>query len=223
MNPILILGYERSGTTLLRRIVSMHPKLKSNLVHEKYRLLFTCDDLEEAKSKLDQDNCSITSGQKIPYYEFSRVKSAVKRFNSFFGEGEFSVIHIIRDPIHCINSQKVTFRKSINQSINFYFRAVPKTRKYLRNNIDRCLEIRYEDIIDEPHNTVHQIYKWLDGTEVDTNFINKVVGTKYPWFYNGRIMVGLRSFDKIEKQKKKFVLPEKSVNKINSLKEKYLL
>jgi len=37
--PILIIGFERSGTTLLRRVVSMCPALDYDLLHERKRLI----------------------------------------------------------------------------------------------------------------------------------------------------------------------------------------
>ena len=54
--PILILGYERSGTTLLRRLVSMHPDLEYDIFHEKPHRVMKAKSRDEAIRKLTVDS-----------------------------------------------------------------------------------------------------------------------------------------------------------------------
>ena len=57
----------------------------------------------------------------------------------------------------------------------------------------------YEKLIKDTVNEVSSIYHWI-GNNVETSYIEKVISTKTPWEYNGRMMPGLRYFDKIENQ-----------------------
>jgi hypothetical protein len=77
-----------------------------------------------------------------------------------------------------------------------YFTTVPRVRKLLRR-YDGVLELRYEDLIRSPNEVTRTIYDWMGGA-VDAAYIDKVLTTKDPWEYEGRVMPGLRYFDRIE-------------------------
>lgn len=213
----------RSGTTLLRRIVSMHPMLKYELVHENPQLLLSSRSTEDALKKLTYPATqegkktgsimSLKSGQKIPYTNYQNAFECITKFRSFFPKG--SIIHIIRNPTDTISSQirfrprtlksKATkFFRSIyylgifNCYMRKYFDSVPRVRSCL-NTYENTLEIRYEKLIKDTVNEVSSIYRWI-GNNVETSYIEKVISAKTPWEYNGRMMPGLRYFDKIENQ-----------------------
>ena len=202
--PILIIGFPRSGTTLLRRIVSMHPGLEYELIHEDAGPLLEARSKEEAIEKLTYEHVqagvnigstmSILSGQKIPYSRYKVAKRFIKQFDRFFAD--FHIIHIYRNPVDTVSSGVKTF--SANPLIRTvqYFLTVPRVRRLLRM-YDSVLELRYEDLIRSPDEVTARIYDWM-GSSVEQAHIDRVLTTKDPWEYEGRVMPGLRYFDKIE-------------------------
>lgn len=202
--PILILGFPRSGTTLLRRVVSMHPGLDHELIHENPGPLLAATTVDEAlatltyaatqEGKQTGSTMSIRAGQKIPYSRFKVARSFIRQFESFFDE--FYIIHIYRNPVDTVSSGVKTFAANPLIRIVQYFTAVPRVRNLLRS-YDGVLELRYEDFIRAPNETTKTIYDWIGGL-VDDAYIDRVLTTKDPWEYNGRIMPGLRYFDRIE-------------------------
>jgi hypothetical protein len=213
---------------MLRRIVSMHPKLKYELVHENSKDLLKSKSREQAikiltypatqEGRLTGSIMSILSGQKLPYTEFSSCRKYTKKFMSLFPEG--CIIHIVRNPIDTISSQVRTFSKKTNKCVKNFFESVPKVRKFL-NSFSNVLEISYEEIISNPKDTIALIYKWIE-TEVEPSHIEKVISKKDPWIYEGRVMPGLRYFEKIENRgSKNIVLSTKQINEIKELCKKY--
>lgn len=223
--PILILGYERSGTTLLRRLVSMHPKMPYDIVHEQANKLFKSQTKAEAIRRLSFPSkqkgvftggiSSIEAGQKIPYTSFKTVQKSVDKFDKFFEK--FHIIHIVRDPVGAINSQVKTFKKNEDKCIKQYFDAVPKVTQYLKS-FNNVKTINFENLLNSPLEQLKSIYKWIGGFEQNDEFLNKVITTKEPWDYCGRMMPGLRYFSGIRFVKQNLVIKNKYVKKIHSLK-----
>lgn len=204
--PILILGYERSGTTLLRRLVSMHPRMPFDIVHEQAAKLFKSGTKEEAIKRLTFKSkqagvytggvSSLEAGQKIPYTSFKIAQKSINKFNSFFDD--FSIIHIVRDSKNAVKSQVKTFKKNKGKCSQQYADSVPKVIKYLQSN-KNVLTVNFENLLDNPLDEVRSIYEWIGDFNEGEDFLNKVTGTQEPWNYNGRTMPGLRYFNSIGK------------------------
>lgn len=220
--PILILGYERSGTTMLRRLVSMHPGLSYDLVHERPKVLFRCKGREDAvrqltfqarqEGKETRGRQSILSGQKIAYARVATVRKTLSKFKAFFEH--VHIIHIMRDPVYSISSQVRKFHRNSRVCTWAWFHCVPKVIKLLvpERNVRT---VWFEDICGAPQETLTSLYAWM-GEEVPAAFVSKVISTRDPWEYNGRIMSGLRYFDTISAKKPAIVLPEKLIASIRS-------
>lgn len=209
--PIFITGYERSGTTLLRRLVSMHPSLEYDIVHEKPHLLMRANSTDEAFASMTYGASSIRSGQKIPYVNFTIAKKYIDKFYYLFPHA--CLMHIIRDPLMAINSQAKTGRKA-QKCIPRYFASVPATYKYAKTMPQNCV-VCYEDLITKPREVLANIYKWM-GEEVDPDYLEKVITTKESWEYNGRTMPGLRYFDKIIPLKRDLIIKQNIINQIRA-------
>ena len=210
--PFLVIGYERSGTSMLRRLMSMHPGLDYDIVHEKVKLLWRSKTSKQAIKTLTlpaQQHGTITgvasilSGQKIPYVGFSAAKKTIDHFVHLFPT--VSIVHIVRDPVGAVNSQVKTFKKKEMRCVSQYFKSVPRIIKYLENSNIRHIKIDYADVVDSPHNLLSRLYIWM-GEKVTTEHINRVITTKEPWEYNGRTMCGLRYFNSVSNIKNKIVL-----------------
>jgi hypothetical protein len=222
---ILITGYERSGTTLLRRLVSMHPALGYDIVHERRDLLLKAQTRQWAiknmtypvtQNKQETGGMmSIKAGQKLPYVFARDFDLYFAKFKKLFKK--FHVIHIIRDPLSAINSQVRTFEKDVNLCIKTYFNNVPKVYKTIKIDKTESIVVKYEDIISDPFNFVNNIYKWIGDFDGDAEYIKRVISTRDPWDFNGRIMCGLRYFDGIKDKKTEIVLSEDKVKSIRKM------
>jgi len=182
----------------------MHPDLEYELIHEDAQALLESRSKEELVEKLTYEHVqagkpigsimSIRSGQKIPYSRYRVAKRFIRQFDSFFDS--FYVIHIHRDPIYTVSSGVKTFSANPLIRIFQYFMTVPRVRKLLCK-YDDVFELRYEDFVRSPNEETKRIYDWMGGS-VDSAHIERVLTTKEPWECDGRIMPGLRYFDRVE-------------------------
>jgi hypothetical protein len=220
MKPIYITGYERSGTTLLRRLVSMHPALKYEIVHEHKRTFMSCETRSEALAKLTHKVkqageytgavASIKAGIKLPYTSFSEARSMCDKFTSMFPEGV--ILHIIRDPRRVINSQVRTFKRKPDECIVKYFKAWPRTMVWMSRK--ESIAVPYQHLVEDPADTLQYIYQYVFGEKLDQDILNKILTTRDPWKHGERVMCGLRYFDKVEPTASPIVLKKKHVDEI---------
>ena len=110
---ILLTGMQRSGTTLLRRILIVHPGVR-RMCHESFFLT----KHKNAKSLSNYMNTrGINSkkhiwGEKCPYYPNLRkikVETYCQTLHNWYPK-KFRVVHIIRHPIDVANSNVKKFR-----------------------------------------------------------------------------------------------------------------
>ncbi len=220
--PIFIVGYERSGTTLLRRLVSMHPSLKYELIHERPKLLQAAQNAEHAiktmtypatqQKRETGSTMSVLAGQKTPYATLSQAKGNIDKFRKLFPNAYF--MHIIREPLETISSQVKTFNRRAEGCIKNYFSAVPQVHKYMHSLPNKCT-IRYENLVARPQKVLSSLYEWM-GEEVPDDYIGKVISTRDPWKWEGRVMPGLRYFNSIVPRERKLVLKKAQINTIQS-------
>ena len=73
----------------------------------------------------------------------------------------------------------------------------------------------FEDLIGNVKEELNKLYQWIGFFEKDEDYIQKVVSTRDPWDYNGRIMPGLRYFDCIKHEKNNLILNKNQIKFIN--------
>lgn len=220
--PIFIVGYERSGTTLLRRLVSMHPRLEYELIHERPKLLQAARNTQHAidtmtypatqQKRETGSTMSVRAGQKTPYATFSQAKGNIDKFRELFPSAY--LMHIIRDPLETISSQVKTFNRKADGCIKNYFSAVPKVYKYVLS-LPRSCTVCYENLVARPQEVLASIYEWM-GATVPLYFIDRIISTRDPWEWEGRMMPGLRYFDSIVPKERKLVLKQAHIDTIKS-------
>ena len=216
------MGYERSGTTLLRRLVSMHPRLEYELIHERPKLLQAARNTKHAietmtypatqQKKETGSTMSVRAGQKTPYATFSQARGNIDKFRELFPNAY--LMHIIREPLETISSQVKTFNRKADGCIKNYFSAVPKVHKYVLSLPNSCT-IRYKNLVARPRAVLADLYRWM-GAEVPEDFIDKIISTRDPWEWEGRVMPGLRYFDSIVPKERKLALKQAQINTIKS-------
>jgi len=202
--PIFICGFERSGTTLLRRLVSMHPALKYELLHEQRKLLnykTANDAMEKYKLKAKQGGkltgsiASIESGEKIPYRDnWLFIIEYIERWKRWWPDS--IIMHVDRDIEMSAKSAVRTFNRDYDRTIEIAMNNIPKIKKYLERQ-SNVIWISYEKILANPHHFVKNLYSIMGDFNEDDNYIHKVTATKDPWEYKGRVNCGLRYADGI--------------------------
>lgn len=166
---ILIIGFQRSGTTLLRKIFQRHSDVRI-MFHEK-RILNKSEELQKQIDKLKNENW----GEKVPYYGNSLVRY-VKNWQKLFPKN-YKVIHIVRHPHDVLDSNKRTFNKRCNLSAHYYNQYVPQI---LRNNND-IKHVRFEDLVIDQNKTMKDLFHYCDLDSSD-NTIDQIRSKDFKYF-----------------------------------------
>ncbi len=216
--PFYLTGYERSGTTLIRRIMSMHPSMKYDIVHEQANILMRCKSKKEAIQRLRVEKipCSPEWGVKQPYRRLQRNVGLFNHYMNLFPDA--TVVHIVRDPLWAINSQVRTFKSKRNPGhcIKGYFNCIGKfsemVTKYPHLTID------YDKYVADPFNQTKKLYEWM-GEEVEDSLIEKIISSKMYWNHGDKKMVGLRYAEKVGPTNPELVLEDRIVKMIEAKKK----
>lgn len=146
MKKILLVGFQRSGTTFLRRLFTSHPEVKT-IFHEIF-LLKRYFNKQQLQSRIHFDINNFNWGEKVPYYPSARKKPIILYCNEWLNifEKEARIIHIIRHPYDVSFSSLKTFKNPIHKSIDYYKRSVCHLFKNLEKK-ENCLNVKYENIL----------------------------------------------------------------------------
>jgi len=205
MNNFFITGFERAGSTLLRRLVSMHPALEYELIHEKRRLL-KYDTREDAienyrmsvlqGGKLTGATASVISGEKVPYRDnIVFVMKYIERWKDWWPDS--TIIHIDRDITAMAKSAKRVFGRNIDETKFIAKRNIYTIKRFLDTHTN-VIWVSYEDILANPYHFVKNLYSVMEDFHEDDSYIHKVVTTKDTWDYKGRVKCGLRYSNSIK-------------------------
>ena len=190
---VFITGFERSGTTLLRRIVSMWPGFHMDLIHEEKKL-FTYKTAQEAENNYFNEYSHIKCGEKVPYYGNTHfIVNYISKFREFWPDS--MIFHMLRTPEQVIKSCKRTFMRPTNLTEKVYNNDLLIMTNYLREE-PNCIGINYDNLIQNPKEMVKLIYERLGSVPGD-DVIEKIISTKDPWELNGKRMCGLRYSDRV--------------------------
>ena len=181
---LLIIGFQRSGTTLLRRILHSHPEVR-RAFHEEF-LLKKCrtkNSLDKFLMNYDIDPVKDVWGEKVPFYPSARGLSMMKYFNTwkeYFGD-EGRVIHIVRHPIDVGLSvvSKCKGQKYI-KAINIYKKIMPIV---VPNLLDESIvyTLKYEDLLINPDKVVPKVFSFC-GVDPEVDYkknLAKITNSKY--------------------------------------------
>jgi hypothetical protein len=156
---ILIIGLQRSGTTLLRRIIENHPDI-SFILHEKRLLkrVFTEQEVfEKTRRYKPFAELSATWGEKVPWYgKPEQILRYAKKWLDMFGERAI-ILHIIRHPADiAISHTKVRFGpNNMDSVIKCWKESVPVVVNKLAGT--RTILISFENLVKDPFNTIYDI------------------------------------------------------------------
>lgn len=189
---ILIIGFQRSGTTLLRRIFGAHPGVRQ-ILHEEF-LLTRFKTLPEIKKYLVTRKTKMnkqTWGDKTPYYPNIR-KMPVSRYcgmwNDLFGK-EARIIHVVRHPYD------VAFSVHKKYSKQTFHKAITLYRKSIINSVKATLSMptaitfKYEDLVLNPDKMVPELFEFcnLDSSVDFRALMKNWENPKYRSFDESRV------------------------------------
>ena len=167
---ILIIGFQRSGTTLLRRLLQSHPQV-DKIFHESF-LLTECKTKQQLIQHVDQRGFDVNKGnwgEKVPYFPNLKKIPVVKyceKWNRYFGKSS-RILHIIRHPYDCAISNVKKFKHihKYTMPLNLYRTAIPKALNIKRN----VYTFKYEDMLINQDIVIPKIFEHC-GLKSDIDF-----------------------------------------------------
>lgn len=183
---ILLVGFQRSGTTLLRRILQAHPEIH-RVFHEAFILIKnkTRNQVLQFAQKHGINNpTKETWGEKVPYYPGAKKYNIIRyceRWNKYFGE-DSRIIHIVRHPYDIANSVVKKYKNitNVNQPLKIYEKIMCRSIPEI-DDIKNSIIVKYEDLLLNPQETVFKIYS-ICGVNPTVNFeanLKQIKNKKY--------------------------------------------
>ena len=178
---ILIIGFQRSGTTLLRRLLQLHPHVR-RIYHESF-FLSKIKDKQTLLQYVGQRGVNVQKddwGEKCPYFPGLKkipVYKYCEMWDRHFGANS-RILHIVRHPydVALSNVKKFKHINSTDMPINLYRRSVPPAVKKL-SKMKSVYTFKYEDMLINADEMMFKIYKHC-GLKPDINFRKKMRSIK---------------------------------------------
>ena len=167
---ILITGFQRSGTTMTRRLLQYHPNV-DKIFHEQ-KILNRRKTREElliyARDLGVKDPSNSIWGDKVPFYHksSSRQIKYINRWNGAWGK-QARTIYLIRHPVDiAISTVRVHMGKSIKDAISRQNSSVPKVVEELKT-MNNVLIVSFESLVTNHKDVLKRIFKFCDLSSSD--------------------------------------------------------
>ncbi|MFW9871504.1 MAG: sulfotransferase [Candidatus Thorarchaeota archaeon] len=176
MAKILIIGFQHSGTTLLRALINSHPQV--SMIYHEGRII----ELNKSKEFIMKivsdmvypDGKKMSWGDKIPWMDGKgdRIIRLSKRWLKFFGKSA-RVILILRHPLDiALSIAPVQYKKELK----LIMRSTPKVIDFV-NQDRRCSVVLYEDLVLKPYETLRELFLFC-GLRADKKVVRRVAEKK---------------------------------------------
>ena len=173
---ILIIGFQHSGTTMLRNLINAHSDV--SVIYNENRYI----ELDKSRHwimgmiepEVYPDGKKMSWGEKIPWVdgEGDRVIKLSRKWFSFFGK-KSRIIHIIRHPIDVALSIN---KSDVDSTVKLWEQSIPKVIDFLDSD-DRCATILFEDLLDWPFGMLDNMFQFLK-LKRDPKRIHDVMNTE---------------------------------------------
>ena len=183
---ILVIGFQRSGTTLLRRMIQVHPQVRK-IFHENFLLSKFRKDKKRLTQYIGKYRTNINKdnwGEKVPFY--GNIKGGLhpltycQMWRELFPNGK--IVHIVRHPID-IGLSTVNKYPNIN-NINKPLKKYVNIMTSLIGDIDKLensITIKYEDLLLNTDETINKVFKFC-GLKEDVEIQVRMSKIKRPKF-----------------------------------------
>ena len=183
---ILVIGFQRSGTTLLRRMIQIHPQVRK-IFHENFLLSKFRKDKKKLVQYIEIYGANINKdnwGEKVPFY--GNIKNELhpltycQMWSELFPNSK--IIHIIRHPID-VGLSIVNKYPNIN-NINKPLKKYVNIMTSLIGDIDKLensITIKYEDLLINTDETINKVFKFC-GLKEDVEIKVRMSKIKRPKF-----------------------------------------
>jgi hypothetical protein len=154
---ILVIGFQRGGTTLLRRLLDNHPNIQC-MIHEK-RILSRKDSGTSLLKKLEIDPNG-NWGEKVPWNSGTGneiIKYANKWLTKFGDEAR--VVHIVRHPVDSGLSNQRLGWMTLQDAVDRARKSIPLVIKAFKDD-DRYLAVAFEELVTNPEEVLKKIFKF---------------------------------------------------------------
>jgi len=173
-SKILMIGFQRSGTTLLRRIISFHPEM-NYCFHEAW--ILNKENLRLPISPF---------GEKIAWYKnIDKTMEYIEKWLNMFSN-QSKIIHIIRNMEDVIlsNYKFRKFEKEITKTL--YKNSLSLLRNHFKNN-PNYIEVDFETLVTYQFETITEIFKFCN-LDYSAEIVNNVISPgKDKWRYFNNI------------------------------------
>jgi len=197
---ILIVGFGRSGTTLLMEFVGLHPQVRRmfderNMIFGRTKEeLFRLREFRDRKNRVERVRANLetdTWGEKIifvgksnlpslyiKYETIEAMKHYCKKWNEFFLP-DAKIIFIVRHPLDVIPSilrrRKKWAAVDRQEQVKQHFEVMPKAIKFAKT-LSNCLFIKFEDLTSNPVETLIKVFDFcsLDSSH---NLVKRITET----------------------------------------------
>lgn len=181
---IFVIGFQRGGTTLTKRVMNFHPDIQV-MFHEKRVLDKDIDKYLRGEGYDPKGNW----GEKIPFYTDSPevLISHCEKFIKVVGKENSKIIYVIRHPLDiAISTYKLKWCRSMVDVLRMWESFTPKTIEYVKN-LECGYIFKFEDLVTEPLETIKMIYKFCDLDHSDELVKSVISDDKTKWRHFQRI------------------------------------
>jgi hypothetical protein len=188
---ILIIGFQRSGTTLMRRIMQGHPDIK-RIFHESFFLKrfktkpALLNFIKSSSISFKKDNW----GEKVPFYPNFRKIPTLKYceiWNEWFGKQSI-ILHIVRHPIDVTLSISNKYkRKNTTAPLKMYKKKMTNVIPAL-NKMPNVMSFKYENLLINPDDVLPKLFEFCKiQKDVDfRQYLSTIRNPKYQKFDKSR-------------------------------------
>jgi hypothetical protein len=177
--PIFVVGCPRSGTTMLRHVLDSHPSISCG---PETRFLWGLRGLEERNwstlagfgMSIDEWHAKVRELFEAPHRHYAQIQGKTRwadkspdyalmleYVDALYPESQ--IIHIVRDPRDVIESWRHFYgTRSLRRAAQSWVRYVRAAHEFARTHLEhRAIEVRYEDIVRDPEQTLRKLFAWL--------------------------------------------------------------
>lgn len=189
--PIIIGGFYRSGTSLLRRILDSHSRIhcgpEAKFFRDLYGYYFN-DPLKHVRFFASVRHLGLDERDLLGFFGAAMVQvhrlAAAKQGKPVWADknpenviylnqwssilnGNFRFIHCVRSPFDALASLmelgfKYSVPRSFEDKVSEYVRFVEAGLLYEGENTEKCIRLRYEDVVSNPRNSIQALMTFIN-------------------------------------------------------------